>query len=101
MNIMDFCKTVQCQNGKSRRMISRCCYVYRTHIHFYFEDAPARFAVAAAGIVKGSAEPNRTSRQSNPRSKWRDRQAEVVDLNTQLESAVVRVMGTARIWAWK
>src|SRR6201982_3285067 len=102
LNIMDFCKQFNAKTAKEPEgMIFPVLvpvYTDRTFT-FILKTPPASvLLLRAAGIVKGSAEPNR-----NKVGKVTKKQVEEIaklklaDLHTQnIESAVRTVMGTAR-----
>src|SRR5580700_8435106 len=86
VNIMDFCKQFNAKTSKEPEgmIIPVLVTIFNDRsFTFILKTPPAsELLKRAAGIVKGSAEPNRTK---------------LVDLNTSnLESAVRTVMGTAR-----
>ena len=102
LNIMDFCKQFNAKTAKEPDgmifPVLVTVYSDRT-FSFILKTPPASvLLLRAAGIVKGSAEPNRnkvgkvTKKQVEEIAKTK-----LVDLNTtNLESAVRTVMGTAR-----
>ena len=102
VNIMDFCKQFNAKTSKEPDgmifPVLVTVYTDRTFT-FILKTPPASILLLrAAGIVKGSAEPNR-----NKVGKVTKKQVEeiakikLVDLNTtNIESAVRTVMGTAR-----
>jgi len=102
INIMDFCKQFNAKTGKEPDgmifPVLVTIYTDRTFT-FILKTPPASvLLLRAAGIAKGSAEPNR-----NKVGKVTKKQVEeiakikLVDLNTtNLDSAVRTVMGTAR-----
>src|ERR1700745_3511610 len=102
LNIMDFCKQFNAKTGKEPDgmifPVLVTVYTDRTFT-FILKTPPASvLLLRAAGIVKGSAGPNR-----NQVGKVSKKQVEeiarlkLVDLNTtNIESAVRTVMGTAR-----
>src|ERR1700751_3070209 len=100
--IMDFCKQVNSKTSKEPRRVSTpvLLTIYRGRpFTFILKPPPAsELLKRAAGIVKGSPEPNR-----NKVAKVTQKQiAEIAktklpDLNTtNLESAIRTIMGTAR-----
>jgi large subunit ribosomal protein L11 len=102
LNIMDFCKQFNAKTAKEPEgmvyPVLVTVYTDRTFT-FILKTPPASILLLrAAGIVKGSAEPNR-----NKVGKVTKKQVEeiakvkLVDLNTtNLDSAMKTVMGTAR-----
>jgi large subunit ribosomal protein L11 len=102
LNIMDFCKQFNAKTSKEPDgmifPVLVTVYTDRTFT-FILKTPPASILLLrAAGIVKGSAEPNRnkvgkvTKKQVEEIAKTK-----LVDLNTtNLDSAVRTVMGTAR-----
>ena len=102
VNIMDFCKQFNAKTSKEPDgmifPVLVTVYTDRTFT-FILKPPPASILLLrAAGIVKGSAEPNRnkvgkvTKKQVEEIAKLK-----LVDLNTtNIESAVRTVMGTAR-----
>jgi len=102
LNIMDFCKQFNAKTAKEPEgmvyPVLVTVYTDRTFT-FILKTPPASILLLrAAGIVKGSAEPNR-----NKVGKVTKKQVEeiakvkLVDLNTtNLDSAMRTVMGTAR-----
>ena len=102
VSIMDFVQAVQCQD---RQRAGRHDHsgagddLQRSQLHFHHQDAAGfELLKRAAGIVKGSAEPNRTKVGKVTRKQVEDiAKIKLVDLNTtSLESAVRTVTGTAR-----
>lgn len=102
VNIMDFCKQFNAKTNKEPdgMIIPVVVTIYSDRTFTFITKTPpaSELLKRAAGIVKGSAEPNR-----NKVAKLTRRQVEeiakvkLVDLNTtNLESAVRTVMGTAR-----
>jgi len=101
LNIMDFCKAfnarTQNQNGIIIPVIITV-YADRTY-SFITKTPPASFLLRqAAGLAKGSGEPNRVKVATISRSKIEEiARTKMPDLNTDsLESAVQTVLGTAR-----
>ena len=102
VNIMEFCKAFNAQTQSLEKGLPTpvVITVYSDRsFTFILKTPPASvLLLRAAGIVKGSAEPNRnkvgkvTKKQVEEIAKTK-----LVDLNTtNLESAVRTVMGTAR-----
>ena len=102
LNIMDFCKQFNAKTAKEPEgmvyPVLVTVYTDRTFT-FILKTPPASvLLLRAAGIAKGSAEPNRnkvgkvTKKQVTEIAKMK-----LVDLNTtNIDSAVRTVMGTAR-----
>ncbi|GAC1685942.1 MAG: 50S ribosomal protein L11 [Candidatus Acidiferrum sp.] len=102
LNIMDFCKQFNAKTAKEPEgmvyPVLVTVYTDRTFT-FILKTPPASvLLLRAAGIAKGSAEPNRnkvgkvTKKQVTEIAKIK-----LVDLNTtNIDSAVRTVMGTAR-----
>jgi len=102
VNIMEFCKQFNAKTAKEpdAMIIPVLVTIYTDRTFTFITKTPpaSELLKRAAGIVKGSAEPNRnkvgkvTKKQVEEIAK-----AKIVDLNTtNLESAVRTVMGTAR-----
>ncbi len=101
LNIMDFCKAfnarTQNQNGIIIPVIITV-YADRTY-SFITKTPPASFLLRqAAGLTKGSGEPNRVKVATVSMTKIEEiAKTKMPDLNTDsLESAVQTVLGTAR-----
>ena len=101
LNIMDFCKAfnarTQNQNGIIIPVIITV-YADRTY-SFITKTPPASFLLRqAAGVTKGSGEPNRDKVAAISMAKVEEiAKTKMPDLNTDsLESAVQTVLGTAR-----
>jgi large subunit ribosomal protein L11 len=101
LNIMDFCKAfnarTQDQNGIIIPVIITV-YADRTY-SFITKTPPASFLLRqAAGLAKGSGEPNRVKVATVSMTKIEEiAKTKMPDLNTDsLESAVQTVLGTAR-----
>lgn len=102
VNIMDFCKQF---NGKTNKEpegmiipVLVTIYTDRTFT-FVLKTPPAsELLKRAAGIVKGSAEPNRNKVAKVTRKQVEEiAKSKLQDLNTlTLDSAIRSVMGTAR-----
>jgi len=102
VNIGDFCKQFNAKTGKEPEgmIIPVVVTIYSDRSFTFVTKTPpaSELLKRAAGIVKGSAEPNRnkvgkvTKKQVEEIAKTK-----LVDLNTaNLDSAVRTVMGTAR-----
>jgi large subunit ribosomal protein L11 len=102
VNIMDFCKQFNAKTNKEPEgmIIPVLVTIFNDRsFTFILKTPPAsELLKRAAGIVKGSAEPNRTKVGKVTRKQVEDiARTKLVDLNTSnLESAVRTVMGTAR-----
>ncbi|MGC1934716.1 MAG: 50S ribosomal protein L11, partial [Candidatus Acidiferrales bacterium] len=102
VNIMDFCKQFNAKTNKEPEgMIIPVLITIFTDRSFTFitKTPPAsELLKRAAGIVKGSPEPNRNKVAKITRKQVEEiAKVKLVDLNTMsLESAVRTVMGTAR-----
>jgi large subunit ribosomal protein L11 len=102
VNIMDFCKQFNAQTSKEPDgmiiPVLGTIYSDRTFT-FSLKTPPAsELLKRAAGIVKGSAEPNKTKVGKVSRKQVEDiARTKLPDLNTtNLQSAIRTVMGTAR-----
>src|SRR3981189_2533760 len=102
LNIMGFCKQFNAQTSKGPDgMIFPVlgAHVPDPTFTFILKTPPASILLLrAAGIVKGSAEPNRTKVGKVTKKQVEEiAKLKLVDLNTtNMESAVRTVMGTAR-----
>jgi large subunit ribosomal protein L11 len=102
VNIMDFCKQFNAKTGKEPEgmVIPVLVTIYSDRTFTFILKTPpaAELLKRAAGIVKGSAEPNRTKVGKVTRRQVEEiARIKLPDLNTSsLESAVRTVMGTAR-----
>src|SRR6202050_4494357 len=95
LNIMDFCKQFNAKTAKEPDgmifPVLVTVYTDRTFT-FILKTPPASILLLrAAGIVKGSAEPNR-----NKVGKVNKKKVQEIANTTNLDSAVRTVMGTAR-----
>jgi large subunit ribosomal protein L11 len=102
LNIMDFCKQFNAKTSKEPDgmifPVLVTVYTDRTFT-FILKTPPASILLLrAAGIVKGSAEPNRTKVGKVTKKQVEEiAKIKLVDLNTtNIDSAVRTVMGTAR-----
>jgi large subunit ribosomal protein L11 len=102
INLMEFCKQFNAKTGKEPDGLIIPClvtiYSDRT-FSFILKTPPAsELLKRAAGIVKGSAEPNKTKVGKVTRKQVEEiARTKMVDLNTaNLASAVRTVSGTAR-----
>ena len=100
VNIMDFVKQFNAKTGKEPEgMIIPVLVTIYSDRTFTMKTPPAsELLKRAAGIVKGSAEPNRNKVGKVTRKQVEDiAKTKLVDLNTtNLDSAIRTVMGTAR-----
>src|SRR6202162_584070 len=102
INLMEFCKQFNAKTGKEPDGLIIPClvtiYSDRT-FSFILKTPPAsELLKRAAGIVKGSAEPNKLKVGKVTRKQVEEiAKTKLPDLNTMsLESAVRTIMGTAR-----
>jgi len=102
VNIMDFCKQF---NGKTSKepegmIIPVLVTIYSDRTFTFILKTPpaSELLKRAAGIVKGSGEPNRTKVGKVTRKQVEEiAKTKMPDLNTtKIESAIRTVMGTAR-----
>ena len=101
VNIMEFCKAFNAKTQDQKGMVIPVIITVYSDRSFTFitKTPPAsELLKRAAGIVKGSAEPNRIKVGKVTKKQVEEiAQTKLVDLNTtNLESAVRTVMGTAR-----
>src|SRR5215831_12736409 len=102
VNIMDFCKQFNAKTAKEPEgmIIPILLTVYSDRSFTFITKTPpaSELLKRAAGIVKGSGEPNRTKVGKVTKKQVEDiAKLKLVDLNTtNLESAVRTVSGTAR-----
>ncbi|MGB6482102.1 MAG: 50S ribosomal protein L11 [Candidatus Acidiferrales bacterium] len=102
VNIMDFCKQFNAKTNKEPdgMIIPVVVTIYSDRTFTFITKTPpaSELLKRAAGIVKGSPEPNRNKVAKVSRKQVEDiAKIKLVDLNTtSLESAVRTVMGTAR-----
>lgn len=101
LNIMDFCKAFNARTQKvAGTIIPVVITVYSDRTYtFITKTPPASFLVAkAAGVDKGSGEPNRNKVGKVTRAQVEEiARTKLPDLNTtSLESAVSTIEGTAR-----
>jgi large subunit ribosomal protein L11 len=102
VSIMDFCKQFNAKTNKEPEgmIIPVLVTIFNDRSFTFVTKTPpaSELLKRAAGIVKGSAEPNRTKVGKVTRKQVEDiARTKLVDLNTaNLESAVRTVMGTAR-----
>jgi large subunit ribosomal protein L11 len=101
VNIMEFCKTFNAQTASAAGMITPVVITIYADRSFSFitKTPPAAVLLRkAAGLEKGSAEPNKTKVGKVTRAQVREiAQLKMPDLNAaSLESASSMVAGTAR-----
>jgi large subunit ribosomal protein L11 len=102
VNIMDFCKQFNAKTGKEPEgmIIPVLVTIYSDRSFTFITKTPpaAELLKRAAGILKGSPEPNRNKVGKVTRKQVAEiARTKLVDLNTtNLEAAIRTVMGTAR-----
>src|SRR5713226_9662592 len=102
INLMEFCKQFNAKTGKEPDGLIIPClvtiYSDRTFTFILKTPPASELLKRAAGIVKGSAEPNRNKVAKVTRKQVEDiARTKLPDLNTtNLQSAIRTVMGTAR-----
>ena len=101
VNIMEFCKTFNAQTASAAGMITPVVITIYADRSFSFitKTPPAAVLLRkAAGLEKGSAEPNKTKVGKVTRQQVREiAQLKMPDLNAAgIESAMRMVAGTAR-----
>ncbi len=102
VNIMDFCKQFNAKTNKEPdgMIIPVVVTIYSDRTFTFITKTPpaSELLKRAAGIVKGSPEPNRNKVAKVSRKQVEEiAKTKLVDLNTtNLESAIRTVMGTAR-----
>jgi len=102
LNIMEFCKQFNAKTAKEPEgmVIPVLVTIYNDRSFTFVTKTPpaAELLKRAAGIVKGSPEPNRTKVGKVSRRQVEEiARTKLVDLNTtDLEAAIRTVMGTAR-----
>jgi large subunit ribosomal protein L11 len=102
VNIMDFCKQFNAKTGKEPdgMIIPVLVTIYSDRTFTFILKTPpaSELLKRAAGIVKGSPEPNRNKVAKVSRKQVEEiAKTKLPDLNTaSLESAVRTIMGTAR-----
>ncbi len=102
VNIMDFCKQFNAKTAKEPEgmIIPVLVTIYSDRSFTFITKTPpaAELLKRAAGIVKGSAEPNRNKVGKVTQKQVEDiARTKLVDLNTTSLAAAIRtVMGTAR-----
>jgi len=101
LNIMDFCKAFNAATQKQNGMtIPVVITVYQDRTFSFITKTPPAAVLLrlAAGIEKGSGEPNRNKVGTVTRAQLEEiAQTKMEDLNaSDLESAVQMIMGTAR-----
>ncbi len=102
VNIMDFCKQFNAKTAKEpdSMIIPVLVTIYTDRSFTFITKTPpaSELLKRAAGVVKGSAEPNRNKVGKVSKKQVAEiAKAKLVDLNTtNLDSAIRTVMGTAR-----
>jgi large subunit ribosomal protein L11 len=102
VNIMDFCKQFNAKTSKEpdSMIIPVLVTIYTDRTFTFITKTPpaSELLKRAAGVVKGSAEPNRNKVGKVTKKQVAEiAKAKLVDLNTtNLDSAIRTVMGTAR-----
>ncbi|MFZ0880251.1 MAG: 50S ribosomal protein L11 [Candidatus Acidiferrales bacterium] len=102
VNIMDFCKQFNAKTAKEPdgMIIPVLVTIYTDRTFTFITKTPpaSELLKRAAGIVKGSPEPNRNKVAKVTKKQVEEiAKAKLADLNTtKLDSAVRTIMGTAR-----
>jgi large subunit ribosomal protein L11 len=102
LNIMDFCKQFNAKTAKEPEgmviPVLVTIYTDRTFTFILKTPPASELLKRAAGIVKGSAEPNRNKVGKVTKKQVEDiAKIKLVDLNTaSLDAAMRTIMGTAR-----
>jgi large subunit ribosomal protein L11 len=102
VNIMEFCKQFNAKTGKEPEgmIIPVLVTIYTDRTFTFITKTPpaSELLKRAAGIVKGSAEPNRNKVGKVTKKQVEDiARLKLPDLNTtNVDSAVRTIMGTAR-----
>ena len=102
VNIMDFCKQFNAKTAKEpdSMIIPVLVTIYTDRTFTFITKTPpaSELLKRAAGVLKGSAEPNRNKVGKVTKKQVQEiAKAKLVDLNTNsLDSAIRTVMGTAR-----
>ena len=102
VNIMDFCKQFNAKTAKEPEgmIIPVLVTIYTDRTFTFITKTPpaSELLKRAAGVVKGSAEPNRNKVGKVTKKQVAEiAKAKLVDLNTtNLDAAIRTVMGTAR-----
>jgi len=101
VNIMEFCKQFNAKTASQKGMIIPVVITVYSDRSFTFitKTPPASILLAkAAGVEKGSGEPNKTKVGTVTKKQVREiAQVKLPDLNcTSIESAIRTVQGTAR-----
>jgi large subunit ribosomal protein L11 len=102
VNIMEFCKQFNAKTGKEPEgmIIPVLVTIYTDRTFTFITKTPpaSELLKRAAGIVKGSAEPNRNKVGKVTKKQVEDiARLKLQDLNTtNVDSAVRTIMGTAR-----
>jgi large subunit ribosomal protein L11 len=102
VNIMDFCKQFNAKTSKEPdgMIIPVLVTIYTDRTFTFITKTPpaSELLKRAAGVIKGSAEPNRNKVGKVTKKQVAEiAKVKLVDLNTtNLDSAIRTVMGTAR-----
>ena len=101
VNIMEFCKQFNARTQSQAGMVIPVLVtIYSDRTFTFITKTPpaSELLKRAAGVVKGSAEPNRTKVGKVTRKQVEEiARTKLVDLNTtDLDAAIRTVMGTAR-----
>ena len=101
VNIMDFCKAFNAKTAKDNGITTPVVItVYQDHSYSFITKTPpaAVLLIMAAGLQKGSGEPNRTKVGKVTRTQVQEiAKTKMVDLNAASMEAAMRIIeGTAR-----
>ena len=101
VNIMDFCKAFNAKTAKSNGITTPVVItVYQDHSYSFITKTPPAsvLLIKAAGLQKGSGEPNRTKVGTVTRAQVEDiARSKMVDLNAASVEAAMRIIeGSAR-----
>ncbi len=101
VNIMDFCKAFNAKTAKSNGITTPVVItVYQDHSYSFITKTPPAsvLLIKAAGLKKGSGEPNRTKVGTVTRAQVEEiARSKMVDLNAASVEAAMRIIeGSAR-----
>jgi len=101
VNIMDFCKAFNAKTAKSNGITTPVVItVYQDHSYSFITKTPPAsvLLIKAAGLQKGSGEPNRTKVGTVTRAQVEEiAKSKMVDLNAASVEAAMRIIeGSAR-----
>lgn len=101
VNIMDFCKAFNAKTAKSNGITTPVVItVYQDHSYSFITKTPPAsvLLIKAAGLEKGSGEPNRTKVGTVTRAQVEEiARSKMVDLNAASVEAAMRIIeGSAR-----